>query len=148
MCTFRLLVEWNIWVQSFLYIKLYKQSEFLVILFFIFLLSLPFPSLSSSNPLFDFLSFTPLTLSSFRYILLNEAHDIKIGGFRASHALSVPGGYVELKMNSKLPAKWLSIETLTAGKFSSNTDSKCKYNQLLIEGVQLDFSLPSIQNSL
>lgn len=57
-----------------------------------------------------------------KYILLNEAHDIKIGGFRASHALSVPGGYIELKMNSKLPAKWLSIETLTAGKFSSNTD--------------------------
>ena len=125
-------MEWNIWLPNSSYIKLYKQSESSVILSFIFLLTLPFPSLSSSNPLFEFLSFILLPLSSFRYILLNEAHAIKIGGFRASHALSVPGGYIELKMNSKLPAKWLSIETLTAGKFSSNTDSKCKYNQLVI----------------
>ena len=67
-------------------------------------------------------SVPPSLAPSPRYIMLGEDHHVRIGGFRMSLTLSDPKRYKEIKKANKLPIKWLSLEAINTGKFTSQSD--------------------------
>lgn len=59
-----------------------------------------------------------------RNVLVGKNHSVKISDFGLSRALSKDESYYKLSQISKLPVKWMALESLLYQKFSTFSDGK------------------------
>ena len=66
--------------------------------------------------------------------MVGEKLHVKIGDFGLSRALANEGTYYKLSSTVKLPLKWMAIESIDQGKFTTFSDGKLlvsSYSQLV-----------------
>ena len=59
-----------------------------------------------------------------RNVLVGDNNNVKISDFGLSRALAKDDSYYKLSQSSKLPAKWMALESLLYKKFSTFSDGK------------------------
>ncbi len=76
------------------------------------------------------ISICNVLLRGYRNVLVGEKHLVKISDFGLSRALAKDDSYYKVSQASKLPVKWMALESLLFQKFSTYSDGKMSITQL------------------